>query len=40
MQGTLNWPGGNNIHVNLRRHDPIDLKCNFIPIYQFRVILL
>ena len=25
VQGTLNWPLGNTIYVNLRKHDPIDL---------------
>ena len=40
VQGTLNWPPGNTIHVNLRKHDLIDLICNFIHIYQSRVRLL
>ena len=40
VQGMLNWPPGNTIHVNLRKHDPIGLICNFIHIYQFRARLL
>ena len=40
MQGTLNWPLGNTIYVNLSKHDPIDLICIFIHIYQFKVRLL
>ena len=37
VQCTLNWPPGNTIDVNLRKHDPIDLIYNFIHIYQLRV---
>ena len=37
VQGTLNWPLGKILYVNLRKHDPIDLVYNFIHIYQVRV---
>ena len=36
----IKFAQGNTIHVNLRKHDRIDLICNFIHIYQFMVRLL
>ena len=39
MQGTLNWHSGNTIRVNLSKHDPIGLICNFIQIIRVRLLL-